>query len=283
MKNETMESEVVINEVSLSIKELLGQRVVSFKDIDKVHQRPEGTARRNFNSNMKHFIKDVDYYIVNHENSSMYEFRTLEKIPPKGITLLNESGYLMIVKSFTDDKAWEVQRDLVNSYFKLKEVSHKLSEEIPVDTQALYQAVINLGKNFQDMCNQISSIESDFNSQFEEFKKIMSQIGSLSLPIKKDIPLITDTITSDPIRNTIKPLAELYNDKSVGYNNTYRKVYATMEVDWRRRKTRYKNIKGNKNKPSKMKLMEQDKKLLSLFTDTVNQLIKDFTEVEVNA
>ena len=39
----------------------------------------------------------------------MSEKRTL-KIPPKGLTVLTEMGYLMLVKSFTDDLAWKVQR-----------------------------------------------------------------------------------------------------------------------------------------------------------------------------
>lgn len=35
---------------------------------------------------------------------------------------MTESGYLMLVKSFNDDLAWQVQRCLVNAYFKVKEV-----------------------------------------------------------------------------------------------------------------------------------------------------------------
>jgi hypothetical protein len=285
MRNEAMINEVVINEVSLPIKELDGKRVVSFKDIDLVHGRPDGTARRNFNSNQKHFIQNEDYYVVNQGNSSMYEFRTIEKIPPKGITLLTESGYLMIVKSFTDDKAWEVQRKLVNSYFKLKEVQHDLSEELSVDMLSLYQTVLDLSNNFKVMCNQVNSMGNAFNDQFEEFKRVIQQLGSLSLPVKRD-PLKIEEITainvSDPIRDTIKPLAELYHDKSVGYNNTYRKVYAAMEVDWKRRQSRYRNVNGNKNRPSKMHLLEEDTKLLIMFNTTVNKLIEAFTEVSYN-
>lgn len=33
-------------------------------------------------------------------------------------TLITESGYLMLVKSFTDDLAWDVQRQLMKSYFR---------------------------------------------------------------------------------------------------------------------------------------------------------------------
>ena len=35
----------------LTIKEYQGQRVVTFKDIDMLHKRPEGTADRNFREN----------------------------------------------------------------------------------------------------------------------------------------------------------------------------------------------------------------------------------------
>lgn len=99
------------------IKTWSGQRVVTFKDIDMVHQRKSGTARRNFNTNKKHFIEGVDYIVRNsHEAKHDYNITA-----PNGLTLITESGYLMIVKSFTDDLSWEVQRKLVNSYFRQQE------------------------------------------------------------------------------------------------------------------------------------------------------------------
>lgn len=125
-----MENVVVINATKLQTKEIMNKRVVTFKDIDLVHKRPEGTARRNFNSNVQHFLKNEDYFIVTPDNASMYEISTLGKIPPKGITLLTESGYLMVVKSFTDNLSWKVQRQLVNSYFKLKEVAHIICDKL---------------------------------------------------------------------------------------------------------------------------------------------------------
>ncbi|MBR5129217.1 MAG: ORF6N domain-containing protein [Firmicutes bacterium] len=116
------------------------QRVVTFKDIDEVHERPKGTASRNFKSNKKHFIKDVDYYLVIHEdfngrNSSNGEKAAFGVIPPKGLTLLTESGYLMVVKSFTDDLSWEVQRRLVNNYFLRDEQSEET--ELPQKEKVL--------------------------------------------------------------------------------------------------------------------------------------------------
>lgn len=112
---------VTINSTALTVKEYKGQRVVTLKEIDEVHQRPEGTARRNFNANKKHLEEGADYFVLNQAN----EIRPLGIQRPQGgtpstVILLTESGYLMLVKSFTDDLAWTVQRELVNSYFRMK-------------------------------------------------------------------------------------------------------------------------------------------------------------------
>ena len=101
----------------LRIKRYSNQRVVTFKDIDAVHQRPAGTARKRFNDNKKHFIEGEDFFIVTPqslEKSRMSEKRTsgIDKVNLRGTTFITESGYLMLVKSFTDDLAWEVQRKL---------------------------------------------------------------------------------------------------------------------------------------------------------------------------
>lgn len=110
---------LIIYDREIKIKEFNRQRVVTFKDIDTVHQRPEGTAKRNFRVNKKYLEEGVDYFAVNKDELGTnfvlsYDFG---KNAHTG-TLITESGYLMLVKSFTDDLAWKVQRQLVNVYFK---------------------------------------------------------------------------------------------------------------------------------------------------------------------
>ncbi|MEL7659615.1 ORF6N domain-containing protein [Acetobacterium wieringae] len=111
-----------INNHELGIKEYNRQRVVTFSDVDVVHERQRGTAKRNFNTNKKHFIKDEDYFIITRSDVGTKFVPTygFDKKAPSGV-LLTETGYLMLVKSFTDDLAWEVQRKLVKSYFRAKE------------------------------------------------------------------------------------------------------------------------------------------------------------------
>ena len=116
---------VKIEDTELAIREYNGQRVVTFKDIDTVHKRPTGTAKNAFRRNRKHFIDGIDYFVLSsRENSKVHEtYLSNISIPTRGITVLTESGYLMIVKAFTDDLSWQVQRQLVNTYFKVKELS----------------------------------------------------------------------------------------------------------------------------------------------------------------
>ena len=105
---------IKINQTDVAVKEYHGQRVVTFKDIDACHGRPDGTARRRFNDNKRHFVERTDYFVRNPDEAQ----REYGITAPNGLNLITESGYLMLVKSFTDDLAWDVQRQLVNSYFR---------------------------------------------------------------------------------------------------------------------------------------------------------------------
>lgn len=106
---------IKINNQQLPVKEYNGKRVVTFKEIDAVHKRTPGTAGRNFRENRNRFIEGVDYYKL-----QIDEIRRFGINSPNGGILLTESGYLMLAKSFNDDLAWQVQRELVNSYFRSK-------------------------------------------------------------------------------------------------------------------------------------------------------------------
>jgi DNA-binding Lrp family transcriptional regulator len=119
---------IKINNYDMPIIEYNGQRVVSFKEIDQVHQRPEGTAKRNFSANKSRFILNEDYYEVTGEDLNQVRKTYSVHRNTTKLILLTESGYLMLAKTFTDDLSWEVQRQLVNSYFKVKEL--KQDQEI---------------------------------------------------------------------------------------------------------------------------------------------------------
>ncbi|MET3066296.1 ORF6N domain-containing protein [Atlantibacter hermannii] len=112
---------VTINNKQLPAVEYRGQRVVTFAMIDEVHNRPQDTARAAFNRNREHFIAGVDYEELGSDvlRTDLPQ-GTFSKFAPSGIVLF-ESGYLMLTKPFNDPLSWQVQRELVNSYFRTRE------------------------------------------------------------------------------------------------------------------------------------------------------------------
>lgn len=112
---------IAIANTELAVVEYQGQRVVTLAMIDQVHNRPEGTARRNFNTNKERLIEGEDYFKVCADEIRTHKICAISAKTHEDVALFAESGYLMLVKSFTDDLAWQVQRQLVKSYFKAKE------------------------------------------------------------------------------------------------------------------------------------------------------------------
>lgn len=153
--NQLVEIQVNSKSKQLAVKEVYGKRVVTFKDIDELHQRPEGTAKRNFNENKKHLVEGEDYFFISRDQR--YEFRTLE-VPNRGLIVITESGYLMLVKSLSDELAWGVQRQLVNGYFR-----GQASKRDAVS--ALIQATQNLLLNQEVMNERLHDVEHKVDNQ----------------------------------------------------------------------------------------------------------------------
>lgn len=119
------------------VKEYKGKRVVTFKDIDMVHSRPEGTAGRNFRTNKKHFIEGEDFYRICPDEIRRNKIMAISPKTQQDVILVTESGYLMLVKSFTDDLAWDVQRQLVKNYFRAQDAvkrRRKKPEQLELST-----------------------------------------------------------------------------------------------------------------------------------------------------
>lgn len=132
---------IILNE-EIEIKEYKNERVITAWDIAKLHGRDVREVNQQFNRNIKNLIENEDYFIVNRKNilDSVIQksHKVIQDFIPnnvKEIVLFTESGYLLLVKTFTDEKSWKVQRQLVKSYFKLKELKDKVeSGELEIRT-----------------------------------------------------------------------------------------------------------------------------------------------------
>lgn len=156
--------------------EYIGQRVITLDLIDQLHERLKGTASRNFNENRHRFIEGEDFYIL--PASLKNEFRTLGiSIPNRGLTALTESGYLMLVKSFTDDRAWQVQKTLVKVYFRAKETNSEL------------QAFLSeLRKSTDNLTDLLLQSDRQIGLQFDKIKSTAENISADVIDIKNRLP-----------------------------------------------------------------------------------------------
>lgn len=196
---------VEINNVAIGIKEYEGKRVITFKDIDRVHERPDGTASNAFKRHRQRFIEDEDYYHVT-RNIPLDVRRPLglEAIPPRGIMLITESGYLMISKVFDDDIAWDVQRKLVNGYFRVK-------ESVPQDPTIIAMQMIT--ETMKLMQQDISTIkEQQLQAQKQIPKKKFSPWTKRMFPKYKLLMEHFDVTLKDLYHNLFLELQNLYPD-----------------------------------------------------------------------
>ncbi|HEC99082.1 MAG TPA: ORF6N domain-containing protein [Proteobacteria bacterium] len=147
-----MTNAVVINNREVQMIMYKNQPVVTLEMVDKLHERPEGTARRNFNENRSRFIQAEDYFNLPYrEWQSMVVRNSYDGHDKRGHygkrVFLAESGYLMLVKSFNDDLAWKVQRELVNRYFRSKvigNIQEHLQEYVDVCVKASVEASLKV-------------------------------------------------------------------------------------------------------------------------------------------
>ncbi|SJT80640.1 ORF6N domain [Clostridioides difficile] len=249
-----MNNLVLINNQELQVKEFNNQRVVTFKEIDQVHERTEGTAKRNFSENRKHFIENEDFFFVKASDFEKYGNRTLE-IPNRGLTLITETGYLMLVKSFTDDLAWKVQRQLVNSYFRVKEEIKTLeavNESIKLITPIFEDLKIDksmqflVAKTFFKKAGVDIPLEIEEKEHFYDTKQIAKKLGLYTMSNKPAFMAVKQIIRKLDIKeDEMKTVLET-NGSWTGTVTKYSNKVIEKVKEWLKENNNPISVKGDK-------------------------------------
>lgn len=201
MSNTNSIKNVNVGEISLPITEYKKQRVITLNMMDEVHKRKSGTARKRFNDHKDKLIENEEYFEIKQPS----EIRTLgfarnDGSVPEKIILLTETGYLMLVKSFTDELAWKVQRELVSHYFRVQQ-------------EALVTSSNQLGGIVKGIVNKsLLPIKEQFETQI---KALCEEIRFLKSSYDPSGAFVTD----------YKPIIEFLKDMNVPQKGRKRLVY----------------------------------------------------------
>lgn len=245
-----------IGNSDISIKEYKGQRVVTFKDIDMAHGRPEGTARKSFWRNQEHFVQNKDYFVLNTDEAK----ELFEIVAPNGLALITERGYLLLVKPFTDKLSWEVQNQLVDSYFRVRQV---VDERLSPETKMLYQ-----------MINQIAQSELQAKEAKELAQKAVKSVENIKEAVQPVFDNWRDTINQKFNRiqkSADKPFMEL---RSEMYQLLEQRASCDLNARLRGKRKRMNESGCTKtaiNKVNKLDIIEEDKKLKEIFGKIVSE------------
>lgn len=259
---------VRVFDTDIVAKEYQGRMVVTFKDIDDCHKRPEGTASRNFRKNREHFIENEDYFTISPD-----EFRRtigdMDKRQNNYVILLTESGYLMTVKSLHDDLAWKVQRMLVNSYFrmkKLEEVAIEQHEQIEEKNQAieLYKSLILV----------LSDKDSIFYDNVRSI--INNEVSKLNLPPTSPNQKALNTWKKYNVNSNMLTLSEkLGIEIHECYSMVYEKMKAKFGFDESFARMEFLQKYPDATGVSTIDIIAEDKIYQSWFVDVFNKLAEN--------
>ena len=274
-----MQELTTINNSEILVKELSGQRVVTFKEIDAVHGRPDGTAKRNFRSNRDHFIEGEDFFILDQPD----EIRSIGIQRPQGgtpesVTLITESGYLMLVKSFTDDLAWKVQRELVKGYFRAKSTQ---SQPLTPAQQLLAQASLLVEQ--EQRISAMETRQDELDLKVQRNSDTMDKVTAAYVA-----PISSGDNWQESANHTINALVEHF---CLNHQMFRRELYEELEresgCDLQQRLTRLKNRMKAAGATvtqcravTKLTIISQDKKLRSIFIGILRRRTLEFTAAE---
>lgn len=218
----------LINGHTIEAKEYNGKRVITFKDIDEVHERKSGTARKRFNDNKQWFVYGEDYFVIELTASEKRTQFGAGKNAGRELVLVTESGYLMIIKSFHDDLSWQLQRVLVNSYFKAKEMQSENYDDLSPMLRMFIQQerqMKAMQTEIADTKAQLEITQTENQKHNERLNTIDGKINAVSDAIKLD-----STSWRKEVSSVIRKICRNANDAYPTVGILYGEIYKVLEL-----------------------------------------------------
>lgn len=208
---------IKVEQHNLTIKEYKGFRVVTLKDIDQLHQREPGSAGRNFQNCKKYLLEKIDFFLLKPSDQPDFPF---DKIPNRGLIIITQSGYPMLVKTFTDKISWSVQREMVNGYFQGRSV--KVEKQIERQPSSVEDLIILQAQSVKELKLEVAELKAQ---QQQDSEKIAAIEG-----VKDTLDDMAEKLTAVPDSAIVnKTINELHRWTRLNHNEIFHKTYDLLK------------------------------------------------------
>ena len=169
-----------INGVKILKKEFNGEKVLTAWDIAKIHGREPREVNQNLKNLKGKMVEGEDYYLIPRTEINKSNILIQEFIPNnvKNITLFNESGYLLISRTFDDEFSWKLQKFLIKNYFNMQKLMHSIQN------------------------GEIEIRRKEEPTEFE-IRKLENESEMIRLEKAKLLERLANSITNEKMKNTL--------------------------------------------------------------------------------
>ncbi|MDP4267025.1 MAG: ORF6N domain-containing protein [Bacteroidota bacterium] len=246
--------------------EYKSQKILTTQQLAECYETETDNISRNYLRNQDKYIPGVHFYVL--EGDELKAFRASGQIDglPMNVNrmfLWTERGAFRHAKSLNNDKAWEVYDQLVENYFKSKELK-EYSEKLSPQTKLL-----------------LHMSESIAKAELEQ-----QEIKQIAIRAQQTVETIKDTIVSNPdnwredINRKLNKIAQTVGNK---FQEVRSESYKTLEqragvlLERRLDNKRARMIKEGMSKTSidkanRLDVIDEDKKLREIYSAIIKEL-----------
>ncbi|MDE6672743.1 MAG: ORF6N domain-containing protein [Ruminococcus sp.] len=198
-----------MNDLKITPIEHNGQRVLTTAQLAEAYGTTTKIIRQNFIRNKERYIEGVHYYCL--KNAELQAFKTgpqfeVQFKQAKILYIWTEKGALLHAKSLNTDRAWEVYDFLVDTYFRVREISKLYNEDIYQKLEMLEKRSVIIYQKLEMLEQKIDTLE----------KNSVIRTDNIIKSIEKSI---TDNLY-DTVKTIIPGFVVLYKKiNSILYNN----------------------------------------------------------------
>ena len=238
-----------------------GCKILTDKQISEIHNMRNADVRRRLNDNIKRFKENIDIVDL----KGVCDMHTLENLgylkasisQAENIYALSERGYSKLIKIMDTDLAWDIHDELMDNYFKMREV---------------IQQQYKLPTTFKEALLMLVEAE-------EEKDRLKLENETISLEKR----LLSGEVFTWANRNLINALVRRYakGDFGSAWTEYKKNLLYSHSININSRVTNYLNKTGKRTKPKTLNMLDDSEisKAIATIISMCNEENVDISDI----